>query len=167
MGAILLASNGIGRPDPRYGLVSFLQTEQEASTSRITQVSQQINFYHYGGWQARSVIFDLMDQEPRSRTTDMWTLVNAKQDADGQLTEIPGSVPACGPGSIPIRRTAPLRTPGWKAASSSTMWISAMTDEKIVLHNISLYAKPGQKIAFVGSYRCRQDDNHQPDQPIL
>ena len=28
-------------------------------------------------------------------------------------------------------------------------------DEKIVLHDIKLYAKPGQKIAFVGSDRCR------------
>ena len=30
-------------------------------------------------------------------------------------------------------------------------WTSAMTDEKMVLHDINLYAKPGQKIAFVGS----------------
>ncbi len=31
------------------------------------------------------------------------------------------------------------------------MWTSATTNEKIVLHNISLWAKPGQKIAFVGA----------------
>lgn len=32
-----------------------------------------------------------------------------------------------------------------------TMWTSAHTKEKTVLHDVSLYAKPGQKIAFVGS----------------
>ena len=39
--------------------------------------------------------------------------------------------------------------------------------DKIVLHDISLYAKPGQKIAFVGSTGAGQDDDHQPDQPLL
>ena len=32
-----------------------------------------------------------------------------------------------------------------------TMWIFGYDENKIVLHNISLYAKPGQKIAFVGA----------------
>ena len=30
-------------------------------------------------------------------------------------------------------------------------WTSATTDEKMVLHDIKLYATPGQKIAFVGA----------------
>ena len=41
------------------------------------------------------------------------------------------------------------------------------SDNKIVLHNISLYAKPGQKIAFGRSYRRRKDYDHEPDQPVL
>ena len=32
-----------------------------------------------------------------------------------------------------------------------TMWCLATSDEKVILHDISLFAKPGQKIAFVGS----------------
>lgn len=36
-----------------------------------------------------------------------------------------------------------------------------------ILKHISLYAKPGQKIAFVGSTGAGQDDDHEPDQPVL
>ena len=31
------------------------------------------------------------------------------------------------------------------------MWTLAINDDKIVLHDVKMYAKPGQKIAFVGS----------------
>ena len=34
--------------------------------------------------------------------------------------------------------------------------------DKIVLHDIKMFAKPGQKLAFVGFYRCRKDNNYQP-----
>ena len=39
--------------------------------------------------------------------------------------------------------------------------------DKPVLKNLSLYAKPGQKIAFVRLDRCGQDDDHEPHQPLL
>ena len=41
------------------------------------------------------------------------------------------------------------------------------TKEHMILKNISLYAKPGQKIAFVGSTGAGKNHDHQPDQPLL
>ncbi len=38
---------------------------------------------------------------------------------------------------------------------------------KVILKDISLFAKPGQKLAFVGSTGAGKDNNYQPDQPFL
>ena len=117
-------------------------------TNPITQVSQQINFVVNAAAGAQRV-FDLMDQEPETDEGYV-ELVNAKEDENGQLTE------------------SDVRTNLWawkhphKAEGTVTYTRQeggvvfddvdfGYTDEKIVLHNISLYAKPGQKIAFVGA----------------
>ena len=117
-------------------------------TNPITQVSQQINFVVNAAAGAQRV-FDLMDQEPEIDEGYV-ELVNAKEDENGQLTE------------------SDVRTNLWawkhphKAEGTVTYTKQeggvvfddvdfGYTDEKIVLHNISLYAKPGQKIAFVGA----------------
>ncbi|MBS6721717.1 MAG: ABC transporter ATP-binding protein [Clostridiales bacterium] len=117
-------------------------------TNPITQVSQQINFVVNAAAGAHRV-FDLMDQEPE--TDDGYVeLVNAKEDENGQITE------------------SETRTNLWawkhphKAEGTVTYTKLeggvvlddvdfGYTDDKIVLHNISLWAKPGQKIAFVGA----------------
>ena len=39
--------------------------------------------------------------------------------------------------------------------------------KKTVLDDVSLYAKPGQKIAFVGSTGAGKDHHHEPAQPLL
>ena len=117
-------------------------------THPITQVSQQLNFVVNAAAGAQRV-FDLMDQEPEMDEGYV-ELVNAKEDENGQLTE------------------SDVRTNLWawkhphKAEGTVTYTRQeggvvfddvdfGYTDEKIVLHNISLYAKPGQKIAFVGA----------------
>ena len=41
------------------------------------------------------------------------------------------------------------------------------TPEKTILNGISLYAKPGQKIAFCGFHRRRKDHYHQSGKPFL
>ena len=41
------------------------------------------------------------------------------------------------------------------------------TDEKIVLHDIKLYAKPGEKIRICRFYRCRKNDHYQSFKPLL
>ena len=117
-------------------------------TNPITQVSQQINFVVNAAAGAQRV-FDLMDQEPE-KDEGYVELVNAVEDENGNLTE------------------SPVRTNIWawkhphKAEGTVTYTKQegavALDDvdfgydeNKIVLHNISLYAKPGQKIAFVGA----------------
>ena len=117
-------------------------------TNPITQVSQQINFVVNAAAGAQRV-FDLMDQEPE-KDEGYVELVNAVEDENGNLTE------------------SPVRTNIWawkhphKAEGTVTYTEQegavvlddvdfGYDENKIVLHNISLYAKPGQKIAFVGA----------------
>ena len=117
-------------------------------TNPITQVSQQINFVVNAAAGAQRV-FDLMDQTPEVDEGYV-ELVNAKEDENGNLTE------------------SPVRTNIWawkhphKAEGTETYTRQeggvvvddvdfGYNEDKIVLHNISLYAEPGQKIAFVGA----------------
>ena len=117
-------------------------------TNPITQVSQQINFVVNAAAGAQRV-FDLMDQEPE-KDEGYVELVNAVEDENGNLTE------------------SPVRTNiwAWKHPHKADGTVTYTKQEgavvlddvdfgydenKIVLHNISLYAKPGQKIAFVGA----------------
>ena len=117
-------------------------------TNPITQVSQQINFVVNAAAGAQRV-FELMDQEPR-RTKDMWKLVNAEEDENGNLIESPVRTniwawkhPHKAEGTITYRRLE-----GGVVLDDVDF---GYNEDKIVLHNISLYAKPGQKIAFVGA----------------
>ena len=147
--AILGAVLGInGLAGVTIGTVVTFVGLNKSFTNPITQVSQQINFVVNAAAGAHRV-FDLMDQEPE--VDDGYVeLVNAKEDENGNLTE------------------SPTRTNLWawkhphKAEGTVTYTKQeggvvfddvdfGYDDDKIVLHNISLYAKPGQKIAFVGA----------------
>ena len=117
-------------------------------TNPITQVSQQLNFVVNAAAGAQRV-FDLMDQEPEMDEGYV-ELVNAKEDENGQLTE----------SDVRTNLWAwkhPHRAEGTVTYTRQEGGVVfddvdfGYTDEKIVLHNISLYAKPGQKIAFVGA----------------
>ena len=117
-------------------------------TQPITQVSMQVNFVVTAAAGAARV-FDLMDQEPEADEGYV-ELVDAKENADGSMSE------------------ASERTNVWawkhphKADGTVTYTkleggvvfdgVDFGYDEKkLVLHDISLWAKPGQKIAFVGA----------------
>ncbi len=117
-------------------------------TNPITQVSQQINFVVNAAAGAQRV-FELMDQVPEADEGSV-ELVYAKEDENGELTES-------------SERTSLW---AWKQVDEKDGTVSytkqqggvvfddvdfGYTDEKIILHNISLWAKPGQKIAFVGA----------------
>ena len=117
-------------------------------TNPITQVSQQVNFVVNAAAGAQRV-FDLMDQEPE-KDEGYVELVNAKEDADGNLTESAERTnlwawkhPHKAEGTVTYTRLE-----GGVVFDDVDF---GYTDDKIVLHNISLYAKPGQKIAFVGA----------------
>ena len=127
-------------------LVSFLSFNRSFSQP-INQVSQQINSIVMALAGAER-IFELLD-EPSEEDNGYVTLVNARE-VDGKLTETE-------------ERTGIW---AWKHVHQATGDVDYIrlqgalvmddvdfgyTNEKTVLHNVSLYAEPGQKIAFVGS----------------
>ena len=145
LGAILGINNLAG---VTIGTVITFVGLNRSFTNPITQVSQQINFVVNAAAGAQRV-FDLMDQEPEADEGYV-ELVNAKEDRNGQLTET-------------AERTSLW---AWKHPHKAEGTVTyakleggvvfddvdfGYTDDKIVLHNISLWAKPGQKIAFVGA----------------
>ena len=89
-----------------------------------------------------------MDEAPEADSGYV-TLVNAARKPTARWRNAP-SVPTSGPGSTPTT-TAPPPTPACGATITFDDVDFGYTPEKIVLHNIKLYATPGQKIAFVGS----------------
>ena len=128
------------------GLASFL-TFNKSFSMPINQVSNQLNAIVMA-MAGADRIFHLMDEKPE--TDDGYvTLVNAKE-VDGQLTEC-------------AERTGRWAWKHTHQADGSTDYVEVKgdvvfngvdfgyNDDKIVLHNVKLYAEPGQKIAFVGS----------------
>ena len=127
-------------------IASFLQLSR-SFIGPIGQISQQLNAVVMAMAGAQR-IFSLLDEQPE--TDDGYvTLVNAKYDRDDKLVETD-------------ERTG---TWAWKHPhSDGTVTYTEVrgnvvlddvdfgyTDDKLVLHNIDLYAEPGQKIAFVGA----------------
>ena len=127
-------------------IASFLQLSR-SFMNPISQISNQLNMVVMALAGAER-IFRLMDEEPEVDEGYV-TLVNAKYDENGELTESK-------------ERTGLW---AWKHPhGDGTLTYTKMrgevrfydvdfgyNEEKIVLHNISLYAEPGQKVAFVGS----------------
>lgn len=127
-------------------VVPFLNMTKQFAGA-IGQVSNQVNMVIMGLAGAHR-IFALLDQEPEADEGYV-TLVNAKENVDGSLSECK-------------ERT---NVWAWKHPHhDGTVTYTRLqgdvrffdvdfgyTPEKMVLHNISLYAKPGQKVAFVGS----------------
>ena len=145
VGAIL-AINGMA--GVTLGTVITFVGLNKSFTQPITQVSQQVNFVVTAAAGAQRV-FDLMDQTPE-KDEGYVELVNARENAEGQMEE------------------APERTNVWAwrhpHKADGTVTYAKLQggvvfddvdfgydEKKLVLHNISLWAKPGQKIAFVGA----------------
>ena len=128
------------------GLASFL-TLNKSFNMPVSQVSQQFNAVVMALAGAERV-FKLMDETPETDEGYV-TLVNAKE-VDGKLTECE-------------ERTGRWAWKHVHQADGSVDYVEVKgdvvfdgvdfgyTDEKIVLHDIHLFATPGQKIAFVGS----------------
>ena len=140
----LLAVNGIG--NVTVGLiVAFLQLSK-TFIRPINEVSRQLNSIVMAVAGAKR-IFEFMDEEPEKNEGKV-CLVNVKEE-NGKLIEVK-------------KRTNKW---AWKYPHSdgTVEYINlagniefknvdfGYEEDKKVLHNISLYAKPGQKIAFVGA----------------
>ena len=140
----LLAINGVG--NVTVGLiVSFLQLSK-TFIRPINQVSQQLNSVIMALAGAKR-IFELMDQEPE-KDNGYVTLVNAKY-VDGVLTETEEKTEMWA-WKYP-HKDGRLEYVEVKGHIEMTNVDFGYEENKTVLHDISLYAKPGQKIAFVGA----------------
>ena len=151
LGGILMLGNvpNVSISGLAFGIsivVPFLNMTKQFS-GNISQVSNQVNAIVMG-LAGTKRIFDLIDEQPEADEGYV-TLVNAREKADGTLEEC-------------AERT---NVWAWKHPhSDGTLTYTRLTGDvqlfdvdfayeegKTVLHDISLYAKPGQKVALVGS----------------
>jgi ATP-binding cassette subfamily B protein len=128
------------------GLASFL-TFNKSFNQPINQVSMQLNSIIMA-LAGADRIFRLLDEEPELDEGYV-SLVNVKEE-NGKLVETTSRTGNWAwkhthqaDGSVDYTRL--------KGAVVMDDVDFGYTDEKIVLHNVSLFAEPGQKIAFVGS----------------
>ncbi len=141
----VLALNGFGG-FTLGGLASFL-TFNKSFNMPINQVSQQFNAIVMA-MAGADRIFRLMD-EPVEKDDGYVLLVNAKEE-NGKLTE---STTRTGQWAWKHTHQADGSV-DYKKLRGDVVFDGVdfgYTDDKIVLHDVKLYAKPGQKIAFVGS----------------
>ena len=128
-------------------IVAFLGISRNF-TQTVNQMSHQISMVAMG-MAGASRVFTLMDEQPE-QDEGYVTLVNAKKDENGNLTET-------------TERTGLWAWKHYHKADNTTTYTELKGDlvmdmvdfgyvpEKQVLTDVSLYAKPGQKIAFVGA----------------
>ena len=146
LGAPNLSLTGIGTITIGI-IISFLSMSRQLSQT-VGQISMQVAMVTMGLAGAARV-FNLIDEKPEEDAGYV-TLVHARRDPDGTLHE----------------SEAPTGLWAWKhfhKADGSTTYVElrgnvelehvdfGYTPQKQVLHDVTLYAKPGQKIAFVGS----------------
>lgn len=118
------------------------------STQAVNEMAQQISMIAMG-LAGASRVFDMMDEEPE-HDEGYVTLVHAKKDENGNITET----------------TERTNLWAWRHYHKATGQVDyrelqgdiildhvdfGYTPEKQVLTDVSLYARPGQKIAFVGA----------------
>ncbi len=127
-------------------LVPFLNMTKQFA-GNINQISHQINAIVMG-MAGTERIFAIMDEEPEVDDGYV-TLVNAKE-VDGEIVECD-------------QRTNMWAWRHYHQADGTVTYTKLMGDVRLfdvdfeyekgktVLHNVSLYAKPGQKVAFVGA----------------
>ncbi len=138
LGAILAISMGFDLGS----LLLYLQYTRQVGQP-VSQVSQQVNNLLAAVAGAERV-FEVMETPPEV-DEGKTTLVHVRKGPNGSLVEVPG------------------RSEGWAWKKPDGQLVPLRGDvrfkdvvfsyvpEKTILHGISLYAEPGQKIAFVGS----------------
>lgn len=128
-------------------LVSYLTLNKNFSMP-ITQIAQQMNSI-IAALAGAERVFRMMDEVPE-KDEGYVELVRAREDEDGKLTETK-------------ERTGIWAWKHYHKADNTTTYVRqrgritmenvdfGYDPEKLVLHDIDLFAEPGQKIAFVGS----------------
>ena len=128
-------------------LISFL-TVSRSFNMPISQISNQINSIVMALAGAER-IFELMDEEPEEDHGYV-KLVNAKIDENGNITECPEHTGHWA-WKHPHKAEGTVTYTELKGDITMFNVDFGYVPEKTVLHDITLYAKPGQKIAFVGA----------------
>ncbi len=156
VGGLLVALNvpnisfsGIERDATKFLIiiVSFLPISKQF-TGNISQSSQQINSIVMG-LAGASRLFEIMD-EPVETNEGYVTLVRAKKDEYGNIIETQERT-GLWAWKHPHKADGTITYTELKGDIQMFDVDFGYTPEKIVLHNVTLYAHPGQKIAFVGS----------------
>lgn len=127
-------------------LVPFLNMTKQF-TGNVNQLSQQVNFIVMAGAGAARV-FKLIDEKPESDAGYV-TLVNAVIQPDGSVTESAERT-GCWAWRHPHSDGTVTFTP-LKGDVRMVDVDFAYEEGKPVLHDVSVYAEPGQKVAFVGA----------------
>ena len=124
------------------GTIASFLTFSRNFVNPIAQVSQQLNSVIMA-MAGASRIFELLDQEPEEDHGSV-TLVNACMSDDGQLSECEGRTGTWawkdGDRLIPMQGKINLKEVDF-----------GYNEEELVLHDITIYAEPGQKVALVGA----------------
>lgn len=128
-------------------LISFLSMNKSFSQP-VTQVAMQMNNIIMAMAGAERV-FKLLDT-PSEEDEGYVKLVNLEEDESGRLHETPERTERWG-WKHPHQADGTVTYTELKGEVTFDHVDFGYVPEKTVLHDISLYAKPGQKIAFVGS----------------
>ena len=143
-GLIVLLTDGVGLT--AGGLVAFLQLSK-SFTNPINQVTQQLNSVIIALAGAKR-IFELMDVAPEADDGYV-TLVNAEYNENGELLEANART-----GIWAWKHPHGDGTVTYTELKGDVRMVEVdfgYVPEKTVLHDVTLYAEPGQKVAFVGS----------------
>ena len=127
-------------------VASFLQLSK-SFTMPVNMISQQLNSVVMAMAGAKR-IFALLDEE-KEKDEGYVTLVNAKIDENGNIAETPEHT-----GIWAWKHPHEDGTTTYTRLQGEVRFFDVdfgYKEEKIVLHNITLYAEPGQKVAFVGA----------------
>lgn len=116
------------------------------SAMPLNQFTQQINFL-LSALSGAERIFDMMDEEPEIDEGNI-TLCNVRRNEDNSLSECEEKTGIFA-WKVPENNT--YKYVELKGDVRFDNVVFGYTPEKTILNKISLYAKPGQKIAFVGS----------------
>lgn len=129
------------------GTIASFLTLSRSFNGPISQISAQFNSIIMA-LAGASRIFKLIDEEPEEDQGYV-TLVNAREDKDGNLTESKGRT-----GIWAWKHPHQDGTVTFQRLQGEIVLDHvdfSYNPEKEILHDITLYAKPGQKVAFVGA----------------
>ena len=122
------------------------------SAMPLNQFTQQVNFL-LSALSGAERIFDMMDEKPEIDEGSV-TLCNAVKNADGSLTECSGYTGVFAwkvPAELNTYRNSDAYLVELRGDVRFKNVVFGYVPGKTILNDVTLYAKPGQKIAFVGS----------------